>query len=201
MVKFDETKLLDTINAYYNSPSIATVKLDDTLDEYIAELYEYCREEKNIAERIRTLNYHRGKFTACMEGTTHTPKKCAVIRIIIKRAISSIDSELLLVKMDLEHPERFIEFPSNPQPLARWNGATIELIEYFMPLQIAGKLLLPSGQVMKYADLIRLLESMLGITIAAPQDRKSDVVNRNKPTVFIEKMLDVLRNVVKKSHQ
>lgn len=119
----------------------------------------------------------------------------------IRQTLNFVNDEADLVKMDLDHPERFIEFPSDNPPLARWNGKIIELIEYFLPLQIDGRLLLPSGQVMKYADLIRFLESSLGLTVAESQRRKYEVVNRSKPTVFIEKMLEVLKNSIKKLHQ
>jgi hypothetical protein len=119
----------------------------------------------------------------------------------IKQSLLFVNDELGIVRMDLEHPERFIEFPEDNPPLARWNGKIIELIEYYLPLQISGKLLLPSGKPMSYAALIRFLERSYGITIADERDRKSDIVNRVKPTVFIEKMLNVLKESIKKLHQ
>ena len=201
MKLFDDTELWEILNTYDNTPNIATVKLDESLDDFIARLHAFCRDEKNIAERTRILNYYRGKLSAFMEGKVQATKKHTVLRVIINRAISSIDSELFLIKMDLEHPERFIEFPADPAPLARWNGKVIELIEYYLPLQISGKMLMPSGKSMTYTDLIRYLESNYGITIAGERDRKSEVINRSRPTVFIEKMLEVLKEIVKKSHQ
>ncbi len=201
MRRFDKTELWEALKCCNNSPAIATLKLDDVLDEFLAEIHSYCREKKDIAERTRSLNYLRSKLAAYLEDRAYTSKKFTVLRIIIKRAISSIDSELMIIKMDLEHPERFIEFPADPTPLARWNGKIIELIEYYLPLQISGKMLMPSGKPMTYADLIRYLESSYGITIAGERDRKSEVINRSRPTVFIEKMLEVLKEIVKKSHQ
>jgi hypothetical protein len=201
MKRFDDTRLWEILNTYDNTPAIATVKLDESLDDFIARIHAFCRDEKNIAERIRILNYYRGKLSAFMEGNVQASKKQTVLRIIIKRAISSIDSELFLIKMDLEHPERFIEFPADPAPLARWNGKVIELIEYYLPLQISGKMLMPSGKPMTYADLIRYLEASYGITISDERKRKAEVVNRSKATVFIEKMLNVLKESIEKLHQ
>ena len=201
MKLFDDTELWEILKTYDNTPAIATVRLDESLDDFIARLHAFCRDEKNIAERTRILNYYRGKLSAFREGKVQATKKHTVLRVIINRAISSIDSELFLIKMDLEHPERFIEFPADPAPLARWGGKVIELIEYYLPLQISGKMLMPSGKSMTYTDLIRYLESNYGITIAGERDRKSEVINRSRPTVFIEKMLEVLKEIVKKSHQ
>ena len=201
MKLFDDTELWEILNTYDNTPAIATVRLDESLDDFIARLHAFCRDEKNIAERTRILNYYRGKLVAYMESKTQTSKKHTVLRVIINRAISSIDSELFLIKMDLEHPERFIEFPANPAPLARWNGKVIELIEYYLPLQISGKMLMPSGKPMTYTDLIRYLESSYGITIADERKRKSEVVNRAKATAFIEKMLNILKEAIEKLHQ
>jgi hypothetical protein len=123
------------------------------------------------------------------------------LRKIIKHAVGLVESERTLVKLEVEHPEQFIEFPSDNPPLARWNGKITELIEYYLPLQISGKLLLPSGRPMSYAALIRFLESSYGITITDERDKKSDVVNRGKPTIFIEKMLGVLKESIKNLHQ
>jgi hypothetical protein len=201
MKRFDDTELWEVLDTYDKSPALATMKLDDILDKFLAEIHSYCRVDKNIAERILSLNYLRSKLAAYLEERNRTSKKFRVLRMIIRRALASIDSELYLIEMDLEHPERFIEFPSDHPPLARWNGKIIELIEYHLPLQISGKLLLPSGAPMSYTALVRFLESSYGITIADERIRKSEVVNRAKPTVFIEKMLNVLKESIKKSHQ
>ena len=74
------------------------------------------------------------------------------------------------------------------------------MIEYHLPLQISGKLRKASGEEMTYSDLIRFLESNYGIKIAAERDRKSEVLSRDKPTAFIEKMMNVIRDLIKKSH-
>ncbi len=188
MKRFDDTRFWEIIETYDSNPAIATVELDGTLDEFIAGLHIYCREEKNIAERTRILNYYRGKLVALMEEKTQTSKKHTVLRIIIKRAISAIDSELFLIKMDLEHPERFIEFPADPPPLARWGGNVIDLIEYFIGPQAAGLLLQPSGKPMNYEESIEFLEKTFGITISNPSDRRGKALDRQKNTQFQDKM-------------
>lgn len=103
--------------------------------------------------------------------------------------------------MELKHPESFADTSDRQSPLARWGGKITELIEYMLPLQISGRLRLPSGQAMEYADLIRFLQASLGINIPGEYDRKTEVLSRNKPTVFIEKMLGVMKELVKKIHQ
>lgn len=69
--------------------------------------------------------------------------------------------------MELEYPDQFEPIQSNG-PLAKWKGTIAELLEYLIPLQIAGKLLKLSGEPMAYSDTIKLVESIYGITITAP---------------------------------
>ncbi len=198
MKRFDDTELWEVLKTYDNSPAIATVRLDDILDEFLAEIHSYCREDKNIAERTRSLNYLRSKLAAYLERKTYASKKLTVLRILIKRAISSIDSELFLIKMDLEHPERFIEFPADPTPLARWGGNVIDLIEYFIGPQAAGLLQQPSGRPMTYEESIELLEKTFGIKIPQPHDRRGKALDRQKNTAFTDEMRRVLLEEAKK---
>ncbi len=191
MKRFDDTRFWEIIETYDSNPAIATVELDGILDEFIAGLHTYCRDEKNIAERTRILNYYRGKLVAYMEGKTQTSKKHTVLRIIIKRAISSIDSELFLIKMDLEHPERFIEFPADPTPLARWGGKIADLIEYHIGPQAAGLLQHPSGRPMTWEEAVEFLEKTYGITISNPSDRRAKALERQKNTAFQDEMRKV----------
>ncbi len=60
MKRFDDTRFWEIIETYDSNPAVATVELDGILDEFIAGLHTYCRDEKNIAERTRILNYYRG---------------------------------------------------------------------------------------------------------------------------------------------
>ena len=96
--------------------------------------------------------------------------------------------------MELEHPERFISFPDDNTPLARWNGTIAELLEYTIPLQIAGRLSANSGEPMSYTDTVKLVERIFGITISAPYDRKTKLLSRKKnDTPFLDKMRIVFR--------
>ncbi len=198
MRRFDDTELWEVLNTYNDSPAIATVKLDDILDGFLAEIHSYCREDRNIAERTRSLNYLRSKLTAYLEDRAYTSKKFTVLRIIIKRAISSIDSELMIIKMDLEHPERFIEFPADPAPLARWGGSINDLIEYHLGPQAAGVLQLPSGRPMNYEESIEFLEKTYGISVPQPHDRRGRVLDRQKNTAFTDEMRRTLLEEAKK---
>lgn len=120
-----------------------------------------------------------------------------------------IDCELEIVGMELEHPENFAcpipETASEPEPgvipepLARWNGTIAELLEYTIPPWAAGRLSNPSGKPMNYAEAVRFIETVYGITIADLYDRKTRILNRCKITAFIDEMRRVLLEEAKKS--
>lgn len=188
MKKFNDTVLWEVLKTSDSIPATAPVHLDEALDDFIAVLHAFCREERNIAERTRALSDLRSKLATHLEDKLCTSKKCALLRNIIKQAISSIDSELFLVKMDLEHPERFIEFPSDTPPLGRWGGNISELIEYTIGPQVSGKLLMPSGKPMTFEEAIEFLEKTFGITIPYPHDRRAKVFDRQKNTAFQDEM-------------
>lgn len=129
-------------------------------------------------------------------------KKNVPLRKIIKKALEGIGSEMDIVRMDLEHPERFIVFPEDRQPLARWSGTMMELLEYFIPLQMAGKLFKPSGEPMTFADVIKLIESIFGVIANKPYDMKTKILSRKKNiTPFIDKMRQMLLEVAEKLNQ
>ena len=122
--------------------------------------------------------------------------------MVIRNAIYYIDSEIDLIRMELEHPERFLAFTDDNSPTLKWNGTVSELLEYLIPLQMDGKLSKPSGEVMSYTDLVKLIELVCGITIPAPYDRKTKLFSRMKnPTPFIDKMRQIFREGSKKMNQ
>jgi hypothetical protein len=51
------------------------------LDNFSEELSNFCRNEKSIAERIRTLDYARGEITMAQEenASKDPKKKCAFV--------------------------------------------------------------------------------------------------------------------------
>ena len=78
MRKFDTTGLCTAVRSAGSPTSGMTVGFDAVLDEFVAELQSYCRDEKNIAERTRTLHYARSELMSFMD--THasgSKKKCA----------------------------------------------------------------------------------------------------------------------------
>jgi len=123
-----------------------------------------------------------------------------------------IDCELELVGIELAYPEKFARNTCDtpdaqpeptsttaPEPLARWNGTIAELLEYTIPPWAAGRLSKPSGQPMNYAEAVRFIEIVYGITITDLYDRKTKILSRYKATAFIDEMRRVLLEEVKKS--
>nr|DAI17399.1 MAG TPA: RteC protein [Caudoviricetes sp.] len=188
MRRFDNTGLWRLLQTSGSSATTLTAGFDTILDEFVTELHEYCREEKDIAEKTRSLNYAKAELSDHLEFNRYESKKYTCLRILIKRSIYFIDGELCLIKLDLEHPERFIVFPEDCPTLARWNGNINDLIEYFVGPQASGKLLNPDGRPMNYEESIGLLEKIFGIKIPNPADRRGRVLDRQKNTSFQDEM-------------
>jgi hypothetical protein len=129
------------------------------------------------------------------------------LAILIERAIELIDCELDIVKMELEYPERFtpIATPtttSPPTPLAKWNGTIAELLENAIPAQVAGKLSKPTGELMTYAEAVEFVETVFGLTITAPYDRRTKLLARKKNgTPFLDKMRLILMAEIEKMYK
>jgi hypothetical protein len=133
------------------------------------------------------------------------------LNLILDRAIDVIDCELEIVRMELEYPESIVspipdadpdpgsEPEAAPAPLARWNGTIAELLEYTIPPWAAGKLSKPSGKPMNYAEAVKFIETVYGITITDLYDRKTKILCRYKNTAFIDEMRRVLLEEAKKS--
>lgn len=51
--------------SFFQSNGISA--LDAALDDFIAEIQTYCREESNLAERTRTLRYVKSQLAAYWE--------------------------------------------------------------------------------------------------------------------------------------
>ena len=57
MRRFTQTELWDVLVTRTDNSSYVTTSVSDAvLDNFIAELHSYCREESDLAERTRTLN-------------------------------------------------------------------------------------------------------------------------------------------------
>ena len=61
MRRFCNTKLWEVLKSSGDLPRTSK-ELDEYLDEFIVELHNYCRTEKNIAERTRSLDYARSEL-------------------------------------------------------------------------------------------------------------------------------------------
>lgn len=198
MRRFDDTGLWQVLKAYDNHSNILPAGLNEVLDEFVRDLHAYCREEKNIAEKTRSLTYARSELSEHLESGRFELKKYVLLRTLTKRAVYFLDSELDLIKLDLEHPERFLEFPSDNPPLARWGGSIVDLIEYAIGPQASGKLLKPSGQPMNYEESVDFLEKAFGIRINNPHDRRGKVLDRQKNTTFQDEMRRVFLGEARK---
>lgn len=196
MRRFDNTGLWKLLQASGHSPTALTAELDSVLEEYVVELHGYCREEMNMAERTRSLNYARSELEAYADK--YESKKQTPLRKMIGRAIYFIDSEIGMIEQELKYPDRFIVFPEDHPALARWNGKITDLIEYFIGPQAAGKLLNPDGRPMNYEESIELLEKIFGINVPNSSDRRGRVLDRQKNTAFQDEMRRIFLEEAKK---
>ena len=200
MKRFNYTRLWEVLKSSGDLPRTSK-ELDEYLDEFIVELHNYCRTEKNIAERTRSLDYARSELLVAELRIGESNPTTWVLKIV-RSAVYFIECEMRIITMESEHPERFISFSDGSGPLARWNGTIAELLEYTIPLQIAGRLSANSGEPLSYTDAVKLVEQIFGITISAPYDRKTKLLSRKKnDTPFLDKMRVVFREEAEKLHR
>lgn len=128
MRRFCNTKLWEVLKSSGDLPRTSK-ELDEYLDEFIVELHNYCRTEKNIAERTRSLDYARSELLVAELRIGESNPTTWVLKIV-RSAVYFIECEMRIITMELEHPERFISFSDGSGPLARWNGTIAELLEY-----------------------------------------------------------------------
>jgi hypothetical protein len=76
--KFNHTRLWALLCSSKQGTS-ESLDVDAALDEFAIELHSYCRQEKNLAERTRTLRYAHSELVAAREQFhTGAEKKCTV---------------------------------------------------------------------------------------------------------------------------
>ena len=114
MRRFNNMGLWHIIKSSGNS--FATMDLDDLLDEFVSELHNYCRIEKNIAERTRSLDYARSELLVAELGIAESDPTKPILKTI-RSAVYFIECEMRIITMELEHPERFISFSDGSGPL------------------------------------------------------------------------------------
>ena len=177
-------------------PGNASNNPDAALREFAVEIQSYCREERSLSERTRTLRVTRSELVMIQRRFNGTDTSA-----VIEQALSLIDCELDIVKMELEHPERFMQ-PESHTPLAKWNGTVSELLELAVSVHSAGKFSKPTGEPMVFSDVVTLVESIFGITISRPYERKSKLFSRKKDeTPFLRNLITVFRTAAEKFHQ
>ena len=64
MKRFTDTLLWSMFDC---NAIVPAVELQAALDIFITDLHSYCRSEKNMAERTRTLNYARHELVVAAE--------------------------------------------------------------------------------------------------------------------------------------
>lgn len=172
---------------------------DAALNEFAIELHRFCRDEKDLAERHHTLTFARGLLTAPRE---HGQKQTELSEHLSGVAAALIEGELEILKMELEHPERFVSKNQPPAPLALWNGTIADLLELLTAVHLAGKLLKPTYEPMTYADVISFIRNVFGLRVDRPYDRKSKLLARSKGGApFLAKLTAVYLGKVEDAHK
>ena len=62
MRRFDNTRLWEALKTSANLPTALSLRLNTALEEFRDDLRDYCKEERDIAERTRTLNSTRSEL-------------------------------------------------------------------------------------------------------------------------------------------
>ena len=76
-------------------------ELDEYLDEFIVELHNYCRTEKNIAERTRSLDYARSELLVAELRIGESNPTTWVLKIV-RSAVYFIECEMRIITMELD---------------------------------------------------------------------------------------------------
>ncbi len=164
---------------------------DAVFEKFATKLHRYCREEKDLAERHRTLTFTRGFITTPQRARDYAAPN-GLVDYISDMATGLIDGERDILKMELEHPERFVNQNKPPAPLALWSGTGAELLEVFTSIHLTGKLLKPTYEPMPFSDVITLIRDVFGVSIARPYDRKTKMFTRAKGGApFLEKLTSI----------
>jgi hypothetical protein len=102
------------------------------------------------------------------------------LQAAVAQAIEVIDCELEIVKMELEHPERFIKADNAPASLAKWMGTVVDLLEIVIALFFTGLIRKPSGHKMNLAEVAGLCGKIFGVDPRNLYGRKSKLMIRKK---------------------
>lgn len=175
------------------STTDGSAQSEAVIEEFATELYDYCENENNLTERMRTLQFVLVEFKIALDH----PSCGDNLSAIIKKAMLLTENELEILKMERDYKKQSVT-PCGPDVLVRWNGSVAELIELMIPLQISGKLAKPTGQAMTWADVVKHVEAVYGVAVPGSYDRKTKILNRYKKTPFLDNMRQVFVEEAKK---
>ena len=173
------------------------------LDAFLNELQSYCRDEKDLPERMRTLRFTRiGLIAGLFMRTPPESGRNLDISTLVERALDIFDCELKIIDMELEHPELRPVTPATPfdcAPRAQWNGSLAQLLEIIVALFLTGLIRTVDGRPMNLAEIAALFEELFGIKISDLYGRKTRLLMRKKnESPFLDSLLFLYRKEVEK---
>ncbi len=200
MIRFNDIGLWEVLKYPHNPAPGLLVGLDSLFDDFVVQINVYCQEEKDMAERTRSLNYLRSRIVSYAEGTIRGPKMHRCIGLLARQAISFIDSEINLVRMQLEYPECFCpDSPFDFAPRAQWNGTLAQLLEIIVALAPSGLIRTLDGRQMNLVEIAGLFEEIFGLKISDLYGRKTRLLTRKKnESPFLDNLLFLYRKEVEK---
>ena len=100
----------------------------------------------------------------------------------ITRAVSQIDCELEIVKMELEHPLLFVKTDNSPISNVLWvtKGAKSKMLELVSGLFRLGELTTRNGMELRYADIARGIELAFNANLGNLYVKRNQCRNRKK---------------------
>lgn len=181
---FTHTRLWAMFKDYENTNNdFVRADADAAIDEFTSELIDYCREERDPAERIRTLRFARGELEIAQEHF-HGEKTSVALSVVIKKAIRLIDCELEIVRMELEHPQRFLNVDKTPISNVLWasKGSKVKILELAGGLFRLGELTTFDGSELCFVDIVRAFEAAFNTDLRSLYIQRNQSRNRKKST-------------------
>ena len=131
------------------------------------------------------------RFRARCSGLVTGWKKKKIVGRCAVAVLELVEREIQLVREGLEYPEWF-GARLKGGPLAVWRSGSfkMEIVELVLGLFLAKVLWTPGGKLMEYDEIIKLMESVLGIELPNYRELKRDIFNRKKElTVFLKRLI------------
>lgn len=181
---------------------IARTENEETiLEEFVREMADYRQRESDVAERMQTLRFWRGKLAAKVKRL-HLREKFGTLHSILDRAIHAIDCELDIINMQLEHREIFAteSAPEVPNFNLHFVGKSkdfglVGLAEVVLALSLTNEIVGASGRPAKVTRLARAFEYLLDMKFGDISKHVAAILVNRKP-YNRTKALDYLRALV-----